>query len=493
MRGLGGENRSAVGREALKAVKGTAGVEAVLNRSVARLAVTVDAGGPTPQELRRVVAEAERSVNEGVSKARQRPLSLPGDDVLLLARTAGATAAAAGLGLAVTGSVLRLRGLSEALSSIPTLTDHVPRLRRQVEERIGSDGADLLFAVVNSTAAALTVSPVSAAYEAANRAMLAAEAWNGRMAWRKHEPELAAHAESDHETDFNRWPPDGSAERYADRAGAAGVGAAAALGLLSRNAGTAAVAAAVVDGVNHVPSARADDVAAEVARVVEAWHFGRDAEVLDQIRQRQQEDFLLATGPTDVLDALQQGRAARSTAGGAAPCPGPPAATAAIASASRARPASIAAGRAGRSTPSRRSSGWRSGIASRSTSSAAGPTPSSVPTSRATSPPSSWPRPTGPRTRPRPWPPRATEPAPTWWGRRPSRPRRARIGGRLEWCESWTTVTVARRVEFRRGRDAPPRRGRRPDGDERRGSPRDGDDRHSDQGAPANTTFATSR
>ena len=30
--------------------------------------------------------------------------------------------------------------------------------------------------------------------------MLAAEAWNGRMAWRKHEPELAAHAESDHET-----------------------------------------------------------------------------------------------------------------------------------------------------------------------------------------------------------------------------------------------------------------------------------------------------
>ena len=80
---------------------------------------------PPPQELCRVVAEAERSVNEGVSKARQRPLSLPGDDVLLLARTAGATAAAAGLGLAVTGSVLRLRGLSEALSSIPTLTDDV--------------------------------------------------------------------------------------------------------------------------------------------------------------------------------------------------------------------------------------------------------------------------------------------------------------------------------------------------------------------------------
>ena len=146
----------------------------------------------------------------------------------------------------MTGSVLRLRGLSEALSSIPTLTDHVPRFRRQVEERIGSDGADLLFAVVNSTAAALTVSPVSAAYEAANRAMLAAEAWNGRMAWRKHEPELAAHAESDHETGLQ--PVGRRTDRpnvNADRAGAAGVGAAAALGLLSRNAGTAAAAAIV--------------------------------------------------------------------------------------------------------------------------------------------------------------------------------------------------------------------------------------------------------
>ena len=95
--GLGGENRSAVGREVLKAVKGTAGVkEVVLNRSVARLAVTVDAGGPTPQELCRVVAEAERSVNPGVSNARQRPLSLPGDDVMLLARTAAATVARPG-------------------------------------------------------------------------------------------------------------------------------------------------------------------------------------------------------------------------------------------------------------------------------------------------------------------------------------------------------------------------------------------------------------
>jgi cation-transporting P-type ATPase I len=242
IRGLGGQHGSAITQEVRKAVKGTAGVkDAVLNRAVARLVVTVEPGGPTAQELCKIVADAERNVNA----ARQPALNLPGDDVLLLARTAGAAAAAAGLGLAVTGSVLRLRGLSDAFSSIPTMADHVPQLRRQVEERIGSDGADLLFAVVNSTTAALTVSPVSAAFEAANRAMLAAEAWNGRTAWRKHEPELAAQAASDHETDFNFAPNDGPAERYADRAGTAALGAAAALGLLSRNIGTAAATAVV--------------------------------------------------------------------------------------------------------------------------------------------------------------------------------------------------------------------------------------------------------
>ncbi|MCT7660852.1 cation-translocating P-type ATPase [Mycobacterium deserti] len=242
VRGLGGDNGSAVGREVLKAVKATAGVKsAVLNRSVARLVVTVDADGPAAEALCGVVADAERAARA----VKQPALNLPGDDALLVARTAGAAVAAAGLGLSVAGSVLRLRGLPEAFSAIPTLSDHVPRLRRQIEQGLGSDGADLLFAVVNSTAAALTVSPVSAAFETANRTMLAAEAWNGRMSWRRHEPELAEHAASDHETDFNRSPSEGPADRYADRAGLAGLGAAAVLGALTGSVGTAASAAVV--------------------------------------------------------------------------------------------------------------------------------------------------------------------------------------------------------------------------------------------------------
>jgi cation-transporting P-type ATPase I len=242
VRGLGGANGSAIARDVVKAVKATAGVnKAVLNRSLARIVVTVDPDGPSAQELCRVLDGVERDADA----AKQRPLNLPGDDAVVLARTAGAAAATAGFGLAVTGSVLRLRGLSEVFSAIPTVADHVPQLRRRMEERIGADGAEFLFAVVNSTAAALTVSPMSAAYEAMHRTMLAAEAWQGRLAWNRQETELAAEAASDREPIVKASPPDGPGERYADRAGMTGLAAAGALGLLSRNLGNAAATAVV--------------------------------------------------------------------------------------------------------------------------------------------------------------------------------------------------------------------------------------------------------
>ena len=241
VRGLGPENGSAIGADVLAALRATPGVRrAALNTAAARVVVTVDDGAPSSAQLCEIVDDVERRAAE---VARPRPTSLPGDDAVLLARTAAAAVAVAGLGLAATGSVLRLRRFSDVLSVPPTLLDHIPSLRAQVEQRLGPDGTDLMLAVVNSAASALTASPTSAAAEAATRTMLAAEAWNARRAWRRHEPELARHPSSaaSRGDDASAW----TGEPYADRVGLAGLGAAAVLGTLSANPHTAGAAALV--------------------------------------------------------------------------------------------------------------------------------------------------------------------------------------------------------------------------------------------------------
>lgn len=245
VRGLGDKHAAAIATDVLTAVRTTPGVrEAFLNRTVARLVVTVTADGPSAAELCRIVADAER--RHATSDTRQRPVSLPGDDALLTGRMIAAAAATAGLGLSLTGSLLRLPRLPDLVAVPPTLADHLPRLRKELERRLGPEGTDVLFGVVNATAAALTLSPTAAAAEAATRAMLVAEAWTGRLTWRRHEPGLGSRPVPDDAASAPRsipTPPDGPAERYANRAGAAGIGAAAVVGVLSRNLDMAGAAA----------------------------------------------------------------------------------------------------------------------------------------------------------------------------------------------------------------------------------------------------------
>ena len=245
VRGLGGEHASAIAADVLAAARATRGVrQAFLNRTLARLVVTVDADGPSAAELSRIVADAER--RDQTRDARQHPASLPGDDALLMGRMVAATAATVGLGLSLTGSLLRLPRLPDLVAVPPTLADHLPRVRRELERRLGPDGADVLFGFVNSATAALTLSPTAAAAEAATRAMLAAEAWNGRLSWSRHESGLGSQPVPDDAALTPRSSPsplDGPAERYANRIGLAGIGAGAVVGLLSRNLDTAGAAA----------------------------------------------------------------------------------------------------------------------------------------------------------------------------------------------------------------------------------------------------------
>ncbi|MDR3661227.1 MAG: cation-translocating P-type ATPase, partial [Mycobacterium sp.] len=247
VRGLDGEHAAAVAADVLAAVRATPGVrQAFLNHTLARLVVTLDPDaidGPSAPELCRIVAAAER--RDWARAARAHPNSLPGDDALLMGRMVAAAAATSGLGLSLTGSLMRLPRLPDLVAVPPTLADHLPRLRRELERRLGPEGTDVLFGFVNAATAALTLSPTAAAAEAATRTMLAAEAWTGRLTWARHEPVLGERLVPDGAAATPRnfpTPPDGPAERYANRAGAAAVGAAAVAVLLSRNLDTAGAA-----------------------------------------------------------------------------------------------------------------------------------------------------------------------------------------------------------------------------------------------------------
>lgn len=64
------------------------------------------------------------------------------------------------------------------------------------------------------------------------------------------------------------------------------------------------------------------DIAGHVADAVGRWRTAREADLLRELAARWKENHLIANGPTDVLDALQQGRATQVVIGGRRDMPG---------------------------------------------------------------------------------------------------------------------------------------------------------------------------
>jgi len=79
---------------------------------------------------------------------------------------------------------------------------------------------------------------------------------------------------------------------------------------------------AVVDEAPQAMTSRPEDVADDVERVMDQWRTDRERTLLDELRERWKESHLVADGPTDVLDALQQGRATQVIVGRRRDIPG---------------------------------------------------------------------------------------------------------------------------------------------------------------------------
>ncbi|MFI6705799.1 HAD-IC family P-type ATPase [Nonomuraea sp. NPDC050478] len=129
-----------------------------------------------------------------------------------------------GAALALTGQVARVPRLSDAVPSFAALADEIPRVRLELEHRLGASATDAVLGTTRIVANALAARPVTLLVDSAAAAGRYAAAHTGRRAWERRETALAGHDGSYRHirTEESERPaplPRGPLERYADLAG----------------------------------------------------------------------------------------------------------------------------------------------------------------------------------------------------------------------------------------------------------------------------------
>ncbi len=247
IRGVDGDGDFDALLDAVRARHGV--VSAEINRPLSRLVVRVDDHGPTMGEVCDIVADAEaraRQLQEGTP--RRRPTELPADGVARTNNLIAATASAAGLAATLAGRALHWPRLPPGVAAPVTVVDFQPRLRRPIEDRLGTSGADTALALAASVVYTVTQAPAALAVDLMIHLARAAESTAESRVWERREPDLARHARCDAAGPSRPRPrprPPGPVERYADRCGIAQAAGVVAVGAVTRSANLAATAALV--------------------------------------------------------------------------------------------------------------------------------------------------------------------------------------------------------------------------------------------------------
>ncbi len=262
VRGLDGPHGSELGRVVSDAVLTRSGVSSArLNRPLSRVIVSwvgSDGDEPSLGELCRLVADAEKefaaawpdAAAESIDAATGTDqVSLPADALVLTSRALGVGATAAGLGIALIGRTLRWPAAPHSVEALVAAVDYQPRLRRLLEDRIGTSATDSVLTFAMTAAHIVSLSPASLAVDFLVEALRAAETRAEARVWAAHEPELARHAEqvAAHPASRPCPRPPGPVERHADRSALAQLIGAAVTGVATRSvnvAGTATLVAA---------------------------------------------------------------------------------------------------------------------------------------------------------------------------------------------------------------------------------------------------------
>ena len=248
VRGLGGPTGPAVGEAVLATLRAHPGVSsAELNVPLSRVVVGLTDDAPPLGTLCELIDAAE-VLEAPHSCRRERVPDLPGDGVVMIGHLAAVTANGVGLCVAVAGRALSWPSLPGMFSAAVTVVDYQPRLRRLLEQRLGTVAADAVIGLAAAAAHTATLAPASLAVDLMVHLIHTAETRAEQRAWSQWEPSLSEHAECPEDVAPTVRPeprPAGPVERHADRSGLAQIVGATAIGLVTRSVPAAATAAVV--------------------------------------------------------------------------------------------------------------------------------------------------------------------------------------------------------------------------------------------------------
>jgi cation-transporting ATPase I len=215
-----------------------------LNYPLSRVVVGID-DATEVSELCDLMAAAEE---QAAHREESRPVDLPADGIVLAASVTAAATSAVGLATTLAGRALMWPRLPQGVTAAVALVDYQPRLRRLVEDRLGTAAADTALAFASSVSYTLTQAPASLAVDLFTHLARAAETQSAAVAWRRREPTLAEHADCRDAVEPSPRPrprPAGPIERHGDRSAVAQGFGAAAVGLATGRLDSAATAAVV--------------------------------------------------------------------------------------------------------------------------------------------------------------------------------------------------------------------------------------------------------
>ncbi|GAA2792509.1 cation-translocating P-type ATPase [Saccharopolyspora taberi] len=194
---------------------------AEVNAVLGRVTITHDPR-TTPAQLGRIVSdvESEHGLADNAPAGRKHP----GNAGPLLREVGALAVGVAGLGYAVTTSVLPVRALPALVPTAVSLADSVPWMRSPVERGLGRETADAVFAAAGVLSQTLARRPIAVFSDACQRLCTSREALARHEAWRRWE-EAAAERPGTHRAEpIEAEPrpvrlPDGPVEKVANTSG----------------------------------------------------------------------------------------------------------------------------------------------------------------------------------------------------------------------------------------------------------------------------------